>query len=76
MLSEETIKKINELYSLGVNKTNISKQLHISIPTITKYIKNPIQKESMIGKKFGRLTVLEIAPKNKNLKSRCIRYKC
>lgn len=76
MLSEELIKKINELYSLGVNKTNISKQLHISIPTVTKYIKNPIQKESMIGKKFGRLTVLEIAPKNKNLKSRCIRYKC
>lgn len=32
--------------------------------------------DNMIGKKFGKLLVLERAPKNPNLKSRCIRYTC
>lgn len=32
--------------------------------------------DEMIGKKFGKLLVLERAPKNPNLKSRCKRYKC
>lgn len=32
--------------------------------------------DEMIGKKFGKLTVIELAPKNPNLKSRCKRYFC
>lgn len=76
MIDNETIKQINELYSLGVSKTNIAKKLNISIPSVNKYIKTPAKKDNMIGQTFNNLTVLKIAEKNPKLKSRCIRYVC
>ncbi len=32
--------------------------------------------DEMINKRFGKLTVIKLAPKNPNLKSRCKRYFC
>lgn len=78
MLSQEKIDLIRKLYASGVSKTDISKQIPCSIPTVTKYTEKTIKSKTdeMIGQKFGRLTVISLAPKNENLKSRCLRYIC
>lgn len=78
MLSQEKIDLIRKLYASGMSKTDISKQIPCSIPTITKYTEKTIKSKNdeMIGQKFGRLTVISLAPQNKTLKSRCLRYTC
>ena len=78
MLSQEKIDLIHKLYSSGMSKTDISKLIPCSIPTVTKYTEKTIKSKTdeMIGKKFGKLTVLSLAPKDKTLKNRCLRYKC
>ena len=76
MLTQEQINKIKDLFLEGKLKKDIAKEIGCSLPTVTKYTKELEVKESLIGKKFGRLTVLKIAPKDPELKSRCIRYEC
>ena len=78
MLSQEKIDLIRKLYASGMSKTDISKQIPCSIPTVTKYTEKTIKSKNdeMIGQKFGRLTVISLAPQNKTLKSRCLRYTC
>ena len=75
MLSQDKIYKIKELHKLGLTNKKIAEEVGCCASTVKKYINNEI-KDKMIGKKFGKLTVLEKAPKNPNLKSRCIRYIC
>lgn len=78
MLSQEKIDLIRKLYLEGKTKTEITKITGSGNSTINKYIKDIDKslKDDMVGKKFGRLTVLSIAPKRKDLASRCIRYTC
>lgn len=78
MLSEEKINLIRTLYTQGLSKTKIHEQTGCSIVTITKYTQDIVvtANDNMIGKKFGKLTVLSQAEKDKSLKSRCKRYVC
>lgn len=78
MLSQEKIDLIQQLYKSGMTKTEISKKIPCSVPTVTKYTEKTINSKTseMIGKKFGKLTVLSLVPKDETLKSRCLRYKC
>ena len=76
MLTQEEIKKIRILFLEGKQKKTIASIMKCSEPTVAKYVKDLDKKESLIGKKFGKLTVLDIAPKDPTLASRCIRYKC
>jgi hypothetical protein len=61
-----------------MSKTDISKKIPCSIPTVTKYTEKTINAKTneMIGNKFGQLTVLSLAPKNDKIVSRCLRYVC
>lgn len=78
MLSQEKIDLIRKLYLEGKTKTEITKITGSSNTTIKKYVKDidEERKNEMIGKTFGQLTVLAIAPKRKDLASRCLRYVC
>ena len=78
MLSQKKINLIQQLYKSGMTKTEISKKIPCSIPTVTKYTEKTINSKTdeMIGKKFGKLTVLSLISKDETLKSRCLRYKC
>lgn len=78
MLSQEKINLIQELYNSGMSKTDISKRIPCSIPTVTKYTEKTTKSKAdeMIGQKFGYLTVLALAPKDSSLSSRCLRYVC
>lgn len=78
MLSQEKIDLIRALYLEGKTKTEITKITGSGNTTIKKYVKDidEARKNEMIGKKFGKLTVLSIAPKREDLASRCIRYQC
>lgn len=76
MLTQEQIEKIKELFAEGKQKKDIAKEIGCSLPTVTKYTGELTIKEDIIGKKFGRLTVLKRAEKDPSLKSRCIRYEC
>ena len=70
--------KMIKLYQLGVPKTKIAKELGCSPATITYNLKqiNVSKPDPMIGRRFGKLIVLQRAEKNPNLASRCIRYQC
>ena len=77
MLSQDTISNIQKLYENGQSKTAISKQLNISVTTVSKYTKGlTVVSDDMIGKKFGSLTVIKKLPKNPQIVSRCLRYLC
>lgn len=78
MLSQEKIDLIRKLYREGKTKTEITKITGSGNTTIKKYVKDidEERKNEMIGKTFGQLTVLSIAPKRKDLASRCLRYIC
>lgn len=78
MLSQEKIDLIRKLYLEGKTKTEITKITGSSNTTIKKYVKDidEARRNEMIGKKFGKLTVLSIAPKREDLTNRCIRYQC
>ena len=78
MLSQEKIDLIRKLYLEGKTKTEITKITGSGNTTIKKYVKDidEERKNEMIGKTFGQLTVLSIAPKRKDLASRCLRYTC
>lgn len=77
MLTQETIKKIQALYTNGLSKSAIAKQLNISATTVTKYTKNiKVVADEMVGKTFGSLLVVKRLEKNPDLASRCIRYLC
>lgn len=78
MLSQEKIDLIRKLYLEGKTKTEITKITGSGNSTIKKYVKDidEERKNSMIGQRFGRLVVVSIAPKRKDLVSRCIRYTC
>lgn len=77
-MTEENKKIMMELYLQGVPKTKIAEKLGCTPSTILRNIRAlGVKKEDpMIGKVFGKLTVLERAEKRKDLASRCIRYKC
>lgn len=74
-ISLETIQLIQELYNMGLSKKEIAARVNCSVPTITKYVGVTTSPE-MIGKKFGRLTVLSLAEKDSSLKNRCLYYEC
>lgn len=78
MLSQEKINLIRQLYDSGMSKTDISKKIPCSIPTVTKYTEKTTKSKTneMIGRKFGKLTVLSLAPKDNSIVSRCLRYTC
>ena len=77
MISQEKILQIQEMYINGFNKTQIAKQLDVSAATVRKYADGLSQeKDEMIGKTFGSLTVVKKLPKNPELVSRCVRYLC
>lgn len=76
MLSQKEIDSITILYQQGHTKSEIAQIIGCSRQTITRYIKKLKPQDPMIGKQFGRLTVLEQLPKDPQLKSRCLRYKC
>lgn len=78
MLSQEKIDLIRKLYREGKTKTEITKITGSGNTTIKKYVKDidEERRNEMIGKTFGQLTVLSIAPKRKDLASRCLRYIC
>lgn len=78
MLSQEKIDLIRKLYREGKTKTEITKITGSGNTTIKKYVKDidEERRNEMIGKTFGQLTVLSIAPKRKDLASRCLRYVC
>lgn len=78
MLSQEKIDLIRKLYLEGKTKTEITKITGSSNATIKKYVQDidEKRKNEMIGQKFGQLTVLSLAPKRKELASRCLRYVC
>lgn len=75
MLSTEKIDLIQKLFSEGKNRTEISKIVGVSVPTVSKYVGSK-QMEEMVGKTFGQLTVLSRAKKREDLVSRCVRYNC
>ena len=75
MLSTEKIDLIQKLFSEGKNRTEISKIVGVSVPTVGKYVGSK-KVEEMIGKTFGQLIVLSRAEKRGDLASRCIRYNC
>lgn len=64
MLSQEKIDLIKQLYNSGMSKIDISKKIPCSVPTVTKYTEKTVQAKTndMIGRKFGKLTVLSVAP--------------
>lgn len=77
MLSQEQIDNIRKLYLEGKQKNNIAEIIGCSLPTITKYTKDlTLQKNNIIGKRFGKLVVLNLEEKDNTLASRCLRYKC
>lgn len=76
MLKQEQIELIKTLYKQGLSKTEIARRVGCTYPTVSTYTKGIEQKDSMIGKKFNSLTVLEVAPKDPKLASRCLRYVC
>lgn len=78
MLSQEKINLIRKLYLEGKTKTEIIKITGSSNATIKKYVQDidKERKDEMIGQTFGQLTVLSLAPKRKDLASRCLRYIC
>lgn len=77
MLSKENIQQIQTLYLQGVLKKDIAEIVHCSAATVGKYTKNLlVEKDNMIGKKFGKLVVLKRAEKRPELSSRCLRYLC
>lgn len=77
MISQEKILQIQKMYINGFNKTQIAKQLDVSAATVRKYAEGLSQeKDEMIGKTFGSLTVIKKVPKNPELASRCVRYLC
>ena len=76
MITQEKKEYIQTLFLEGKNKTEISKITGVSSPTIRKILANINQKDEMIGKTFGRLTVIDLAPKDSTLVNRCLRYVC
>ena len=78
MLSQEKIDLIKQLYNEGLSKSEISKKTGVARQTIRKYVQeiDETKVDPMINKTFGQLTVLSLAPKRKDLSSRCLRYVC
>lgn len=78
MLSQEKIDLIKQLYDSGMSKTDISKKIPCSLSTVTKYAEKTVKSRvnEMIGRKFGKLTVLSEAPKDNNMANRSLRYIC
>lgn len=76
MITQEQEKLIQDLYAKGVTKKRIAEEIGCSVPTVTRHLNMPTKVDSMIGQIFGKLTVLEKAPKRVDIKSRCIRYIC
>ena len=77
MLNTEDINQIQELYQQGTLKKDIAKIVNCSLTTVSKYTKDlQVITDSMVGEKFGSLTVISRAKKNPALKSRCLRYLC
>lgn len=76
MIDQDKINKIRELYTLGLSKTKIAKELNCSTPTVLKYVKDITLVDPMIGKTFGKLTVKSKAEKRENITNRCIYYIC
>lgn len=74
-MSLETIQLIQELYDMGLPKKEIAARVNCSVPTITKYV-GVTTPPDMIGKEFGRLTVLSLVEKDPSLKNRCLYYEC
>ena len=72
---EETIIKLN---NLGVPKTKIMEVANCSRTAVYNCIDryNHPKIDPMINKKFGKLTVIDVAEKREELRSRCLRYKC
>ena len=77
-MTKEQIDEIIRLYQQGVPKTKIAKQIGCCTNTVLKYIRNSnVEKvDDMLGKKFGKLTVIKLAEKNPNLTNRCKYYLC
>lgn len=75
MLSQEKIKLIRQLYSQGKTKKEIIQITGCASSTIKKYTED-IKIDQMLGKTFGKLTVLSLAPKDPNAANRCSRYFC
>ena len=78
MLSQEKIDLIKQLYDSGMSNTDISKKIPCSLSTVTKYAEKTVKSRvnEMIGRKFGKLTVLSEAPKDNNMANRSLRYTC
>lgn len=78
MINQDKINLIKKLYKEGKSKTAIAKITHSGIKTVKKYTEdiNQADYDTMIGKKFGKLTVLKRVEKNKNFANRCFRYLC
>ena len=76
MLSQQDIQQIQELYKSGLLKKDIAQKIGCSLTTVGKYTQGiSVEKDEMVGRVFGRLTVIRRAPK-KDLKNRCHRYIC
>lgn len=67
---------MKEMYQQGYTKKEIAKQFSCCVPTVTKYIGKTQQSIDMINQSFGRLTVLSLADKKENRKSRVLYYVC
>lgn len=77
MLDMTSINKIQELYKQGTLKKDIAKIMNCSLTTVGKYTRNlQVEKDSMVGQKFGFLKVVSRAKKDPTLKSRSLRYVC
>lgn len=76
MITQETKEFIQKLFSDGKSKAEISRITGVSAPTIKRIVENIKPKDEMIGKTFGRLTVMSVSPKDPSLASRCLRYNC
>ena len=78
MLSQEKINLIRQLYSEGKTKSEIVKITSCGAATVKKYVQDIDNNkvDNMIGKIFGKLTVLSKAPKNIKAANRCNRYFC
>ena len=76
MITQEKKEYIQLLFSEGKSKAEISRITGVSTPTIKRIVSGMVQKDEMIGRIFGRLKVMSIAPKDPTLASRCLRYRC
>ena len=77
MLAEDQKNKIKELYRHGMLKKNIAKEINCSLGSVSKYTKGiEVLYDDMVGQVFGKLTVIQRAPKRNDVVNRCYHYIC